>query len=409
MCDPPILPTYDHFMHITDLAPACDRFAESTGCPVVVEDPDYRVLAFSAVPGQEGDPVRDAAILRRRTPEAWLQWVSQHGDQLSTDSDDLLIVDEPWPGLRRRAVRPLRRDGELVGYLWLLEGSEGFPTALVPALKRFEATLVSALEIPPSGREEARLVRQILDGSLTHERLMTTLGASPEASLILTAYLLPEDIYAPRVEQPRILGAARRPTKTGAQPGCWVALIGSRVVRIDLVAHPVGEIDHAGRLGAARRLQQIVQGAIHAVSSAPVGFGEVAARWADVTLGAATLRSLDPNGRYATFEEMRVAAALHVIDQAVEEHRALFNGLLSPASTPPHWADLVATLRSLLRHEGSISAAAHDLRLHPNSVRYRYERLRQALPTDLDDPSARLALRLATWGGEELSLPGTAL
>ena len=61
-------------------------------------------------------------------------------------------------------------------------------------------------------------------------------------------------------------------------------------------------------------------------------------------------------------------------------------------------ARLTETLRAWLRHDGSVSGAAEELHLHPQTVRYRLGRLRQRFGPALDDPDARFELELVLRG-----------
>ncbi len=56
---------------------------------------------------------------------------------------------------------------------------------------------------------------------------------------------------------------------------------------------------------------------------------------------------------------------------------------------------LVLTLRTYLDLESNTAATASALRVHRNTVLQRLHRIRELLPVDLDDPNARLLLRLA--------------
>ena len=55
-------------------------------------------------------------------------------------------------------------------------------------------------------------------------------------------------------------------------------------------------------------------------------------------------------------------------------------------------ARLAETLRAWLRHQGNATAAAGDLAVHAQTVRYRLARLRELFGADLDDPDARYEL-----------------
>jgi hypothetical protein len=58
-------------------------------------------------------------------------------------------------------------------------------------------------------------------------------------------------------------------------------------------------------------------------------------------------------------------------------------------------ARLEATLLAWLRHRGAQATVAAELGVHPQTVRYRLRRLREAFGTALEDPDERFALELA--------------
>ncbi len=61
---------------------------------------------------------------------------------------------------------------------------------------------------------------------------------------------------------------------------------------------------------------------------------------------------------------------------------------------PAQREQLLVTLESWLRHWGSRTAVAAELYVHPQTVSYRVNRLRDLLGPDLDDPAARFELLL---------------
>ncbi len=56
---------------------------------------------------------------------------------------------------------------------------------------------------------------------------------------------------------------------------------------------------------------------------------------------------------------------------------------------------LTDTLLAWLRHDGNIAAAANELHVHQQTLRYRLARLRELLGDQLDDPDARYELEFA--------------
>jgi DNA-binding PucR family transcriptional regulator len=67
-------------------------------------------------------------------------------------------------------------------------------------------------------------------------------------------------------------------------------------------------------------------------------------------------------------------------------------------------ANLTATLRAWLRAPGQRKTIAHELGVHPQTVRYRMARLRELFGTALDDPDARFELELALRAGRYAAL-----
>jgi DNA-binding PucR family transcriptional regulator len=89
------------------------------------------------------------------------------------------------------------------------------------------------------------------------------------------------------------------------------------------------------------------------------------------------------------------AVLLRVLDATVlADFEALTPVRLLREHDAAHGTDHVATLRAWLRHQGNIRTAADALHIHPNTFRYRMERLREAVPLDIDDPDVRLVLEL---------------
>ena len=57
-------------------------------------------------------------------------------------------------------------------------------------------------------------------------------------------------------------------------------------------------------------------------------------------------------------------------------------------------AALVDTLERYLQRFGDVRAAADDLHIHPNTLRYRIGRAEEILGMSLEDPDARLLLQI---------------
>src|ERR1700756_6065660 len=99
-----------------DLFDVVDTIARLLGGSVVGEDVDFRVLAYSAVPGQPNDEGRRSAILNRRIAERWLQWLEESGNRERLGKrDELIRLDNPWATSFIRYIHPTRAVFKLGG------------------------------------------------------------------------------------------------------------------------------------------------------------------------------------------------------------------------------------------------------------------------------------------------------
>ncbi len=129
--------------------------------------------------------------------------------------------------------------------------------------------------------------------------------------------------------------------------------------------------------------------------------------WADAArsfrLACAALALAEDRGepRPLLADEHRVALLWRAEPALVAE---LVNERLAALAdeTPRSRARLEATLLAWLRHAGGVPAAAAELGVHPQTVRYRLGRLRELLGGALDDPDARFELELALRARAEL-------
>jgi DNA-binding PucR family transcriptional regulator len=59
-----------------------------------------------------------------------------------------------------------------------------------------------------------------------------------------------------------------------------------------------------------------------------------------------------------------------------------------------HGTEYLTTLAAWLDHPADPRTAARLIHVHPNTLRYRMQRLGEVIDVDLADPEVRLALRL---------------
>jgi hypothetical protein len=97
-----------------------------------------------------------------------------------------------------------------------------------------------------------------------------------------------------------------------------------------------------------------------------------------------------------------VRAEDHLTTLLIERDPSLLNELaerrLAPLAdaTPSARGRLLETLEAWLEHHGSVPDVARAIHVHPQTVRYRLNQLRNLFGDDLDDPDARFELMVVT-------------
>jgi sugar diacid utilization regulator len=182
-------------------------------------------------------------------------------------------------------------------------------------------------------------------------------------------------------------GFGRRPAATelggllyavvpdGGGPGGWAEFRDALVALVELPA--------SGRTASPR-----------VAAGTATEIGELASSRAQADEALGLLRAGLVRGTAVSFDDEWTALALHRGAAAATGARVAELGPLGAlrAHDEANEAGYVDTLYEWLRHPGDPRAAARELRIHPNTLRYRMRRLLELVPLNLDDPDVRLAL-----------------
>ncbi len=400
-------PVHDELFALAD---ACAALVDA---PVTIEDTQSRVLAYST--SQDAvDPVRVSTIVGRKVPDAVLTSLRGRGVfRRLARSDDPFYV--PADGtLRPRLVVPVRAGPEWLGSIW----------AVVDAPPPAEVTRSLAQTASVVALHLLRLRSQVdLDRRVSADRLRTlvvgdardaetwlppgpwrvvVLGGGPEVEVQALADLWESVARRHRWRQPlltvlddRVVALAREVSDVGsdsandpvpghgpdtghvrsAAPGTWGWL---RAVVLEVSQTVPGATASAGRpvtdpslLATSRQEALEVDRLRTPAVSGGTAIGPVTPIedvWAEVTVERAVggIRGADLLGPV-------VALAAH---------------------DARHGTAYAETLAAWLDHPDDPRRAARQLHVHPNTLRYRLQRLPVVTDGDLADPRARLALRL---------------
>jgi hypothetical protein len=369
-----------------DLQDLVDELAGAIGRPVALEDRRWRLLAFSAHTEPEGDRVRQASILARGAPPDVVAWLDTLGLEHAGELVD--TPANPAIGMGPRTSAPVRHEGALLGFLWVIPGpaplDDAQRAALVAAARAAGATLWAAR----AGGGEA------------HARIAALLGE-----------LLDDPAPAVRARAAGEL-AARQGWARGASFAVAVATCGAadpaevaerarrRWHADDLVWRARGEVvtalahttpDH-GAPALARTLADA--GATVAAASAPLAdladAREALGGAADALVVLERVPALGPAAAVGELGSWPLVARLWDATG-----RPAVPAPLGPLLAARSGTELARALEAVLDAAGDVAAAARALHVHRATLYRRLDRAQELTGVSLASGDDRLRLHLS--------------
>lgn len=390
-----------------DLSALANAVALRANGPVTIEDPQSRVLAYSTG-DQEIDEYRRDTILGRRVPDGWVKRLQHDGAFQRIwrgDGPVLISYRDTEPDYRDRLVMAVRAGDEVIGSIWVQEGSE----PLGPEHHRLliEVAPLAALHLvrhfagDVERRQEAELVKAVLSGRVPPSSLVPLLALQPSQRITLLG-LRPEcDDEAEAAMHLGRLGSVvslfRRTERlqlvqTVSSHTLHVVLVGGS--RVDGVA---AELVHRARSSVRVPVRA-------ALAHSASGLDTLVDARVDVDDVLDACGVLD--GRITELDDVAALVLLARWRRTVAVHPELrFRRIESlVASDSGRGSEYLPTLRAYLDHFGDVISAANSLGVHPNTFRYRLRRAEETVGVDLRDPVERLMthlqLRLLEAGGD---------
>ena len=373
-----------------DLFRLADAAAAVVDAPVTIEDANSRVLAYSARQDRS-DPARISTIMGRKVPDDVLARFRSRGvfRELSRGRTTIFVPAQQ-DGTLPRLIVPIRMGGELLGSMWaVVPGRVSDERATAFA----DAAPVVALHLlrrrardDAERRRSAELVRSLLAGTGSPRLAAAELDLEDSRHRVVAIDVLTDDVLD--AEGMRLAlweritaGIGRRPAVTELHDVLYAVVPdrpgdgGWQALRQALTDQPAG-----GRPLVA--------------AGPPVPIGELATSRVGAEEVLGLLRAGLLHGPVADHEQAWTVLALHRTAVAASGAAATDVGPLSVlrAHDTQAGTDYVDTLYAWLRHHGDPRAAADELRIHRNTLRYRMTRIAELVSVDLDDPDVRLAL-----------------
>lgn len=388
-----------------DLFAIAHTTAALTGGLVSIEDTANRVLAYSAS-GDDVDELRRLSILGRQGPESYLALLREWGvyRRLRAGEEVVEIEARPDLAISRRLAVGIHAGRRTLGFIWVQQASHPMHPHAERAL--LGAARVAAVAMARSRTEEALAAR-------SRERLVAALVRSPETAGDAAAELgLPADRAATAV----VFDLPDAPDETGTPDAPEGELgRGDLVNLVSVHAASFRRSSLTTRLGSgiclvvpsgdpaavAGLVQDILDQARHHLRvGVRAAIGSVAARPALLPRSRRdaerVLAVMPPGESRASFAETAPRVVLAETAAAVAANPELRLAGVEEliAADREHGTALVASLRAYLDRFGDVRAAAADLTVHPNTVRYRVRQACRVAGLDLADPNQRVMVEL---------------
>jgi hypothetical protein len=368
---------------------------------VLVDDASLRLLAYSPTLGSD-DEVRKTAILTRETPRPIRDLHFSQG--IAAATQPVRTASRPDIGLESRICVPIRCQGALFGYLWLIDADQSLTEEDCAAAERTAAEIGTAMyrrdELEKPQRElEVRLLEHLLGedaaarDDAAHELVLGDMLVANAAVGVLAIRRQGEPEGELGVSQRARLGLAldqfrrtlpRRHALSTVQAdhGVLIAALTER----------------AGIAELARRAQDALDAAFAHDGHALIGYSDATEHLRDARRAHAHARlalrvavALPEHGSPAGWDGL---GAYRLLARAAETPHA--SELIHPG-LPKLFAlqskeSLVQTLEAYLDNGCDTKLTAEALFLHRASLYYRLQRIEAITSTSLKSGADRLAL-----------------
>ncbi|WP_310729243.1 helix-turn-helix domain-containing protein [Streptomyces sp. N2A] len=389
-----------------DLYSLAQTTAVLTGGIVSIEDTANRVLAYSrSTDSDEVDDLRRLSILGWHGPEAYLARLRKWGVfQRLRASDEVIRIDShPELGIRARLAVAIRSGERQLGTIWVQEGSTPLTDHCDQAL--LGAARVAAQHLVRRRRELSAdltltrtLAAGLLEGTTGPQPLASHLGLDAARPAAVLGFSYGTEAPPPELARAEVGNlvsvhtAARHRSALVTQADSRIYVLLPQLPRsIDLGTLRCWgqEITDAVRRHLGLSLRGSVGCIVPALGEVPESRRE-ADRILDamVSVGVATTVAALPDIQ----AEVLVSEVLTLLSGHPEMRDPRLTALVAHDSR--NQGQLAETVLAYLNAFGDVRAAAAQLHVHPNTLRYRIRRAEELTGLDLGRPDQRLLAML---------------
>lgn len=386
-----------------DVQSVVDTLADRLGRSVAVDDPQIHLIAASRHFGDEDD-IRVRSVIDRQIPTELQRWVLGKG--IADWTEPGRVTGEPDFDLAPRLCFPVRCNGMLLGFLWLIESGAAIDDeanrAIAEAVETIGLILYRRMVLSERRRSRVESSLRMLLSPEKDDRYRAIDEIQEEQLLAHSGHLVVMVVEAdaePTGDTALALEAAAERMERRLPRGSVLTLVrGRRAVVV--IGGPRPLSDRAAR-DLAERLRHDFGRTTRPQRTCAIGLSATvqgleavvdAHRQAGTAVRAATL--LPVFGGVASWSSLGPFALLLRIDFDQLTQDLPFPGVGDLLGNPEHDI-LVRSAEEFLDRAGDSSSTAQAMHVHRTTLYHRLKRVESITGLSLDDGMDRLTLHLA--------------
>lgn len=387
------------FRTLEDLA---DCIRENLGCPVTIEDSDHRILAYSSH-DENVDPARIATIMKRKVPEEVIKSLWKKGviPQLFESDDPVIIPAIPEVGLGQRVAISVRKNEELLGFIWAQLNWEVTQEELALLKKAAKVVKNQILKLDIKKRQSEEGHREffwkLLTGHYTKEEDLQKQASMYQLKLTGEMAIV---IFEFRDE---IQQSLERHMNYYIQASHQIELIYSTLDQNQLILlvrpsdqhHSADQLSHFVQIFVEKISNRLgvdtLKGGAGTLYQSPLSIKD-SYREALHVLSVKERFKEEVKAIYS-YQELGI---YQFIDLLYKERQFVQNIYIEKLKHYDrlHHTQLLETLETYLQHDSNVKVAAQVLHVHTNTLNYRLRRIADVANLDLKDANQKVTLFL---------------
>ncbi|ERN51366.1 helix-turn-helix domain-containing protein [Alkalihalophilus marmarensis] len=382
-----------------------DAISERLQCPVTIEDSNHHLLAYSS--HDDGtDAARISTIIGRRVPEKVINRFWKEGviPTLNQSDEPLIIPQINDIGLGNRVAVSIRKNNEVLGYIWVLEvgrklTADDLADLKFAASKAKNQLLQLNMQKKKKEKNHQELLWQLITGDARdHKHIadqLSKIGINPTKPLAVILFnfeVMSDDLYKKLVYV----------AKTTQKVTILIQTLDENQV-VFLVSSPASNdfVKDTKEFVETFKAQVRERFGIMEVT-AGCGYAYDNYEWIKrsydeatkvITLKQTFTKELQSA---AFYHELGVFRYIDLIRQTIKEQEMTVNPAIRKLEKYDleHRTNLLETLGIILDKDGNMNEAAKELHCHVNTLNYRLKRIQEIANIQLKDPVQKIGLYL---------------